>query len=199
MNRFLSSPNDGIVLRRPYIVALGLLLGAVLVPAFAAATGGSDDMDWGNMAMKLLGGLALFLYGMEMMADSLKAVAGERMKVILARLTTNRFMGAATGAFVTAIIQSSSVTTVLVVGFITAGLMSMAQSIGVIMGANIGTTITAQIVAFKVTKLALLMVAVGFGMLFFSHKEKIKQYGGMLMGLGLVFFGMSVMSDAMKP
>ena len=149
--------------------------------------------------MSLFGGLALFLFGMEQMADALKAVAGERMKVILAKLTTNRFMGAATGAFVTAIIQSSSVTTVLVVGFITAGLMSMAQSIGVIMGANIGTTITAQIVAFKVTKAALLMVAVGFGMLFFSKQEKIKQYGGMLMGLGLVFFGMSVMSDAMKP
>ena len=93
-------------------------------------------------------------------------------------------MGAVTGAFVTAVIQSSSVTTVLVVGFITAGLMSMAQSIGVIMGANIGTTITAQIVAFKVTKAALLMVAVGFSMLSFSRQEKIKQYGGMLMGLG---------------
>jgi phosphate:Na+ symporter len=151
------------------------------------------------MGMKLLGGLALFLYGMEQMADALKAVAGERMKTILAKLTTNRFMGAGTGAFVTAIIQSSSVTTVLVVGFITAGLMSMSQSIGVIMGANIGTTITAQIVAFKVTKFALLMVAGGFGMLFFSKQEKIKQYGGMLMGLGLVFFGMSVMSDAMSP
>ncbi|MDH3871057.1 MAG: Na/Pi cotransporter family protein, partial [Gammaproteobacteria bacterium] len=141
----------------------------------------------------------LFLFGMEQMADSLKAVAGERMKIILAKLTANRFMGAATGAFVTAIIQSSSVTTVLVVGFITAGLMSMAQSIGVIMGANIGTTITAQIIAFKVTKFALLMVAAGFGMLFFSKEEKIKQYGGILMGLGLVFFGMSIMSDAMKP
>jgi phosphate:Na+ symporter len=104
-----------------------------------------------------------------------------------------------TGAFVTAVIQSSSVTTVLVVGFITAGLMSMSQSIGVIMGANIGTTITAQIVAFKVTKIALLMVAVGFGMLFFSKQERIKQYGGMIMGLGMVFFGMSVMSEAMKP
>ena len=128
-----------------------------------------------------------------------KAVAGERMKIILAKLTTNRFMGAATGAFVTAIIQSSSVTTVLVVGFITAGLMSMSQSIGVIMGANIGTTITAQIIAFKVTKAALFMVASGFGMLFFSRQEKIRQYGGILMGLGLVFFGMSVMSDAMEP
>ena len=151
------------------------------------------------MGMTLMGGLALFLYGMDQMADALKAVAGERMKLILARLTTNRFTGAITGALVTAIIQSSSVTTVLVVGFITAGLMSMSQSIGVIMGANIGTTITAQIIAFKVTKAALLMIAVGFGMLFFSKQEKIKQYGGMLMGLGMIFFGMSVMSDAMYP
>ncbi|MEN8107432.1 MAG: Na/Pi cotransporter family protein [Pseudomonadota bacterium] len=184
----------------PHLLLPALAAMAVLAvtPAFAAAgTGG--DIDWWNMGMKLLGGLALFLFGMEQMADALKAVAGERMKIILAKLTTNRFMGAATGAFVTAIIQSSSVTTVLVVGFITAGLMSMAQSIGVIMGANIGTTITAQIVAFKVTKYALLMVAGGFGMLFFSKQEKIKQYGGMLMGLGLVFFGMSVMSDAMSP
>ena len=168
-------------------------------PASATAAAAGESMDWWTMAMQLFGGLALFLYGMEQMADSLKAVAGERMKIILAKLTTNRIMGAITGAFVTAVIQSSSVTTVLVVGFISAGLMSMAQSIGVIMGANIGTTITAQIVAFKVTKAALLMIAVGFSMLFFSKHEKIKQYGGMLMGLGLVFFGMSVMSDAMYP
>ena len=176
--------------------ALAALTVLAVTPAFAAAgaSGADSDIDWWNMGMSLFGGLALFLFGMEQMADALKAVAGERMKVILAKLTTNRFMGAATGAFVTAIIQSSSVTTVLVVGFITAGLMSMSQSVGVIMGANIGTTITAQIVAFKVTKAALLMVAVGFGMLFFSKQEKIKQYGGMLMGLGLVFFGMSVMS-----
>ena len=178
--------------------ALAAMTVLAITPAFAASGTGSD-IDWLNMGMTLFGGLALFLFGMEQMADALKAVAGERMKLILAKLTTNRFMGAATGAFVTAIIQSSSVTTVLVVGFITAGLMSMAQSIGVIMGANIGTTITAQIVAFKVTKFALLMVAGGFGMLFFSKQEKIKQYGGILMGLGLVFFGMSVMSDAMNP
>jgi phosphate:Na+ symporter len=178
--------------------ALAALTVLAVTPAFAAS-GANGDINWWDMGMKLFGGLALFLFGMEQMADALKAVAGERMKVILAKLTSNRFMGAATGAFVTAIIQSSSVTTVLVVGFITAGLMSMAQSIGVIMGANIGTTITAQIIAFKVTKAALLMVAVGFGMLFFSKQEKIKQYGGMLMGLGLVFFGMSVMSDAMSP
>ena len=178
--------------------ALAALTVLAVTPAFAAATAG-NGIDWMNMGMKLLGGLALFLFGMEQMADALKAAAGERMKLILAKLTVNRFMGAATGAFVTAIIQSSSVTTVLVVGFITAGLMSMAQSIGVIMGANIGTTITAQIVAFKVTKFALLMIAGGFGMLFFSKQEKIKLYGGMLMGLRLLFFGMSVMSDAMSP
>jgi len=178
-----------------------LLLGftAFWITSSAWADGGADRIDWAVMGMKLFGGLALFLFGMEQMADALKAVAGERMKSILAKLTTNRFMGAVTGAFVTAVIQSSSVTTVLVVGFITAGLMSLAQSVGVIMGANIGTTITAQIVAFKVTKAALLMVGVGFFMLFASKRETVKQYGAMLMGLGLVFFGMSVMSDAMKP
>ena len=185
-------------LPRFLLAALAALAVLAVTPAFAASANDAG-IDWFNMGMKLLGGLALFLFGMEQMADSLKAVAGERMKIILAKLTTNRFMGAITGAFVTAIIQSSSVTTVLVVGFITAGLMSMAQSIGIIMGANIGTTITAQIVAFKVTKFALLMVAVGFGMLFTSKQEKIKQYGGMIMGLGLVFFGMGVMSEAMSP
>jgi phosphate:Na+ symporter len=183
---------------RTVLLLFAVVVGIVAAPALAAS-GDTSQMDWWNMGMKLFGGLALFLFGMEQMADALKAVAGERMKIILAKLTTNRFMGAVTGAFVTAVIQSSSVTTVLVVGFITAGLMSMAQSIGVIMGANIGTTITAQIVAFKVTKAALLMVAVGFSMLSFSKQEKIKQYGGMLMGLGMIFFGMSVMSDAMSP
>ncbi len=179
------------------LLVLALIgLGAV-APVWAATP--DEAIDWWTMGMGLFGGLALFLYGMEQMADALKAVAGERMKDILAKLTTNRFMGAVTGAFVTAIIQSSSVTTVLVVGFITAGLMSLAQSIGVIMGANIGTTITAQIVAFKVTKAALLMIGVGFTMLFASKRESIRQYGAMLMGLGLVFFGMSVMSDAMSP
>ena len=184
--------------RLAVVFVLGLFVTLGAFPALAA-----DDsekvMNWGVMGMQLFGGLALFLFGMEQMAEALKAVAGERMKMILAKLTTNRFMGAGTGAVVTAVIQSSSVTTVLVVGFITAGLMSLSQSVGVIMGANIGTTITAQIVAFKVTKAALLMIGAGFSMLFMSKNEKIKQYGAMLMGLGLVFFGMSVMSDAMKP
>jgi phosphate:Na+ symporter len=174
-------------------------LSLIAVAAFAATDGEEDGIAVGRMSMELLGGLALFLFGMEEMTRALKAAAGERMKLILGQLTKNRWMGAGTGAFVTAIIQSSSVTTVLVVGFITAGLMSASQSIGVIMGANIGTTITAQIVAFKVTKAALLMIAGGFGMSFISDQERIKQYGTMLMGLGLVFFGMSVMGDAMYP
>jgi phosphate:Na+ symporter len=178
--------------------ALATLAVLAVTPTYAASDTGVA-INWWNMGMTLFGGLALFLFGMDQMANALKAVAGERMKLLLARLTTNRFMGAATGAFVTAIVNSSSVTTVLVVGFITAGLMSLSQSIGIIMGANIGSTITAQLIAFKVTQLALLMVAVGFSMLFLSRQEKIKQYGGMLMGLGLVFFGMGVMSDAMNP
>jgi phosphate:Na+ symporter len=149
--------------------------------------------------MGLLGGLAIFLFGMEQMTDALKAVAGVGMSKVLARLTRNRFTAAFTGAFVTAVIQSSSVTTVLVVGFISAGLMTLQQSIGVIMGANVGTTITAQIIAFKVTHYALILVAVGFGMLFVSKRERIRQYGGAMMGLGFVFFGMGLMSEATNP
>ncbi|WP_296702624.1 Na/Pi cotransporter family protein [Thiocapsa sp. UBA6158] len=155
--------------------------------------------QWWTMAMSLFGGLALFLYGMDQMAEALKAVAGERMKDILAKLTANRFMGAITGAFVTAVINSSSVTTVLVVGFISAGLMTLSQSVGVIMGANIGSTMTAQLIAFQITEAALLMIGIGFLMQFASTQEAMRQYGGILMGLGLVFFGMSIMSDAMGP
>jgi phosphate:Na+ symporter len=159
----------------------------------------AQELNLFPLATGLFGGLALFLFGMEQMADALKAVAGNRMKTILAGLTKNRLMGVLTGAFTTAVIQSSSVTTVLVVGFISAGLMSMTQSIGVIMGANIGTTITAQIIAFKVTQFALLMVAVGFGLLFFAKRGDLRHHGKGIMGLGLVFFGMAVMGDAMAP
>ncbi len=151
------------------------------------------------LAMGLFGGLAIFLFGMEQMAEALKAVAGEQMKNVLARLTTNRVMGVLTGAFVTAVIQSSSVTTVLLVGFISAGLMSLSQSMGVIMGANIGTTVTAQIIAFKITKYALLLVALGFGLRFFSKQERLRHHGKGMMGLGLIFLGMGLMGDGMSP
>ncbi|HFD80202.1 MAG TPA: Na/Pi cotransporter family protein [Gammaproteobacteria bacterium] len=151
------------------------------------------------MGMGLTGGLALFLYGMDKMSDALKAAAGGQMKAILKRVTGNRFLAAATGAFVTAIIQSSSITTVLVVGFISANLLSLSQSVGIIMGANIGTTVTAQIVAFKITRIALLLIAAGFAMQFFSEREKTRYYGNIVMGLGLIFFGMSIMSESMEP
>ncbi len=159
----------------------------------------ASSLEVGAILMGLFGGLALFLYGMEQMTDALKTVAGEGMKKLLARLTTNRFKGVFAGAFVTAIIQSSSVTTVLVVGFISAGLMTLSQSIGIILGADIGTTVTAQIVAFKVTKYALILVTVGFLMQFIAKKEKTRQYGVMILGLGLIFFGMELMSNATRP
>lgn len=158
-----------------------------------------SELDFFKLWTGLFGGLALFLYGMDKMTEALKIVAGNRMRDILARLTKNRFVGAITGSLVTAIIQSSSVTTVIMVGFVSAGLVSMAQCISVIIGANIGTTITAQILAFKVTKAALIILAGGFLMYFTAKKEKIRQYGAMIMGLGLIFFGMNVMSDAMRP
>ncbi len=184
--------------RLALVLATGAVGWVMAMPALAATTGG-QEMDWWTMGMTLLGGLALFLFGMEQMAESLKKVAGDSMKQILARLTNSRIMGLLTGAFVTSIIQSSSVTTVMLVGFVTAGLMSLSQAIGVILGADIGTTITAQIVAFKVTKYALLLVAGGFGMIFTSKSETTKQYGHLIMGLGLIFFGMGVMSDGMRP
>jgi phosphate:Na+ symporter len=147
----------------------------------------------------LFGGLALFLFGMDVMTKALKSAAGNYMKDILSKLTRNRFVGVGMGAFVTAIIQSSSVTTVILVGFISAGLMSMSQSVAVIMGANIGTTITAQILAFKVTKLALPIIAVGFTIAFTATRNNWRQYGNIILGLGLVFYGMAVMSEALNP
>ena len=153
----------------------------------------------GTIAMGLFGGLALFLYGIDQMSTGLKAVAGERMSTLLGSVTRNRFLASITGATVTAILNSSSVTTVLVVGFISAGIMTLQQSIGVIMGANIGSTMTAQIVAFNVTQYAMLPIAIGFGMIFLGKSEKIKNGGAMLFGLGLLFGGMGVMSDSMYP
>lgn len=194
MHRYLPSR-----LPRPVLaLAIGALTLLALSPAFAEAAP-ETDVDWLKLFMGLFGGLALFLFGMEQMANGLKAAAGESLKTLMERLTKNRFMGAATGAFVTAVLNSSSVTTVLVVGFITAGVMTLSQSVGVIMGANIGSTFTAQIVAFNVTQYALLLVAPGFLMLFTAKDERTRHYGEMLMGLGLVFFGMGIMSEGMNP
>jgi len=152
-----------------------------------------------TMTIQLLGGLALFLYGMEKMTDGLKAAAGKQMNVLLAKLTGNPVSGAITGAIVTAVIQSSSVTTVLVVGFVSAGLMTLVQSVGVIFGANVGTTFTAQIVAFNTTALALPLITLGFVMTFVWKNGVVRHYGAMLLGLGLIFYGMGAMGNAMAP
>jgi phosphate:Na+ symporter len=155
--------------------------------------------EWISLVLGLLGGLALFLFGLDQMTVALKAVAGDRMRNLLRRLTVNRLASVATGAFVTAVIQSSSVTTVLLVSFISSGLMSLSQAVGVILGANIGTTITAQIVAFKVAKLAMFMIAAGFGVGFLARRESLRHHGNGMLGLGLVFLGMTLMGEAMAP
>lgn len=147
----------------------------------------------------LLGGLALFLYGIEQMTGALKTAAGSKIKNLLARMTSNRIKGALIGAFATAVVQSSSVTTVLVVGFISAGLLSLAQAISIIVGANVGSTFTVQIIAFNISQYSLLLLAFGFALKFFSKNDKFKYLGIMLMGFGLIFLGMQFMSDATRP
>ena len=147
----------------------------------------------------LLGGLALFLYGMQMMSSGLEAAAGNRMKRILEKLTANRFLGVAVGAGITAVVQSSSATTVMVVGFVNSGMMTLKQAVWIIMGANVGTTITGQLIALDVGALAPLFAFVGVAMVVFLKKPQIHHYGNILAGLGVLFIGMEMMSSAMVP
>ncbi|MCK9173397.1 MAG: Na/Pi symporter, partial [Desulfuromonas thiophila] len=154
----------------------------------------SQDLLFG-----LMGGLGLFLFGMKIMSEGLQKVAGNRMRKILAALTNNRYVAAFVGLAVTAIIQSSSATTVMVVGFVNAGLMSLVQAIGVVLGANIGTTITAQLIAFKITKFALPAIGIGTLMKLFCKDKKNIYLGEILLGFGILFYGMSVMKDAFDP
>jgi phosphate:Na+ symporter len=159
----------------------------------------TTELDKFALFAGLFGGLALFLFGMDVMTGALKRAVGDHMKDFLARLTRNRLMAVGVGALVTGLVNSSSVTTVILVGFISAGLLSMVQSVGVIMGANIGSTVTAQILAFKVTQYALPMITIGMLVAFLSRRDDWREYGKVLLGFGLVFHGMAVMSDAMSP
>ena len=147
----------------------------------------------------LLGGLALFLYGMQMMSSGLEAAAGSRMKMILERLTANRFLGVLVGAAITAVIQSSSATTVMVVGFVNAGMMTLNQAVWIIMGANIGTTVTGLLIALDVGELAPLFAFVGVALVVFVKKPQLQHIGQILAGLGVLFIGMDMMSSAMSP
>ncbi len=147
----------------------------------------------------LLGGLALFLYGMQMMSDGLEAAAGDKMKSILEKLTSNRFLAVAVGAVITAVIQSSSATTVMVVGFVNTGLMSLSQAVWIIMGANIGTTITGQLIALDVGAAAPLIAFIGVAMIVFLKMPKVQHIGKIAAGLGVLFIGMDMMGGSMEP
>lgn len=152
-----------------------------------------------EIAISLLGGLGLFLYGMNLMAEGLQKSAGDKLKKIVEKLTSNTVMGVLVGTVVTAIIQSSSAATVMVVGFVNAGIMSLSQAIGVIMGANIGTTVTAQLVSFKLEAIAPVALGIGIILYLFSKKEKTKELATILLGFGILFTGMEFMKDAVKP
>jgi len=181
--------------------ALPVVMGFTFLfaPICFAAENEVQSISWGYLIIGLFGGLALFLYGMDKMSTGMKKAAGNQMRSILAALTQNRVIALIVGAFVTMVIQSSSATTVMLVSFVQAGLMTFVQSLGIILGADIGTTVTAQLIAFKLTDYALLMIAVGFGLQIISKKENIKNIGEVVLGFGILFFGMKLMSDAMAP
>ena len=147
----------------------------------------------------LVGGLAIFIYGMNVMSECLQKAAGEKMKSILSMLTKNPVLGVLAGALTTAVLQSSSATTVMAIGFVSAGLMSLPQAISIILGANIGTTMTAQIIAFKISDYIYLFIFAGFIIAFISKKEKVKNIGQTIFAFGLLFLGIETMGSVMKP
>jgi phosphate:Na+ symporter len=159
----------------------------------------SNELNLFQMLGLLAGGLALFLFGIELMTNGLKAVAGSSLQTALGKLTANRFRGLLAGAFVTAVLNSSTITTVLMIGFVSAGLMTLSQAVPMIMGANIGSTITAQIMAFNVAAFTPIMLAVGFLGHAFGRRPGIRQIGGIVLGLGLLFLGIQTMGDATRP
>lgn len=158
-----------------------------------------ETLSLAPMLIGLAGGLALFLHGMTMMSDAMRAMAGSRLKAIMARLAGNRWSALLTGVVVTAIVQSSSVTSVIAIGFVSAGILTLGQALVVIMGAAVGSTVTAQIIAFDVSLLAFLLVAIGFGMSLLKTKHIVSHLGSVILGLGVVFIGLSMMSGFMAP
>lgn len=156
-------------------------------------------MNIAGILIQTLGGLGLFILGMKMMTEGLQATAGQKIRRILEAISSNRFMGCMTGAGVTAIVQSSSATTVMLIGFVSASIISFEQAVSVIIGANIGTTITGQMIAFKLTKLALPAIALGVGLKYFSKKRNYRYFGEIILGFGLLFYGMTVMKQGLLP
>lgn len=152
-----------------------------------------------TILIQTLGGLGIFILGMKFMTEGLQMVAGNRIRNILKTVSNNRVIGFATGSMVTAVVQSSSATTVMLISFVSAGLMTLTQAVGVILGCNVGTTMTAQLIAFKLTDLALPAIAVGVPMKYFCSRKKYRYIGEVILGFGLLFFGMTVMGDGLKP
>jgi phosphate:Na+ symporter len=159
----------------------------------------SDDMNLVHMVGMLAGGLALFLFGLQLLTNALKAIAGAKLQTVLGSLSANRFRGLLAGAGITALLNSSTITTVLMVGFVSAGLMTLGQTVPMIMGANIGSTFTAQIIAFDVSRLTPFMLAIGFAGYAFAGKDLLKHLGAVVLGLGLLFLGIQFMGDATRP
>ena len=182
-----------------YGLALIMLIFVQSSYLFAGNSSSDNEISLFLIMTGLLGGLGMFLYGMEMMSDGMKMTAGDSMRSILEKLTSNRYIAVFIGAFVTMVIQSSSATTVMLVSFVNSGLLNFTQALGVVLGSNIGSTVTAQIVAFKITDYALLLIAAGSIMSLFAKKDTIKHLGFVILGFGLLFYGMKVMSDTMKP
>lgn len=152
-----------------------------------------------NILIQTLGGLGIFILGMKLMTEGLQMAAGNRIRNVLKAVSDNRVVGFATGAAVTALVQSSSATTVMLISFVSAGLMSLTQAVGVMLGCNVGTTMTAQLIAFKLSNLALPAIALGVPLKYFSTRKKYRYLGEVILGFGLLFFGMTVMGDGLKP
>src|SRR5215472_4512295 len=159
----------------------------------------SDDLNFVHMLGLLAGGLALFLFGLQLLTGALKAIAGAQLQVLLGTLTANRFRGVLAGAGITALLNSSTITTVLMVGFVSAGLMTLRQTVPMIMGANIGSTFTAQIIAFNVSALTPFMLAIGYLGYAFGRRPVLREVGGVILGFGLLFLGIQFMGDATFP
>jgi len=191
--------NFSLTKMKPFFLLLSIfMLASIAAPLYAGGDDGGG-ISWKFLIIELFGGLSLFLYGMGKMSEGMKKTAGNKMRSILAALTSNRVIALVVGAFITMVIQSSSATTVMLVSFVQAGLMNFAQTIGVILGSHIGTTVTAQLIAFKLTDYALIMIAVGVGMQLFTKEDRIRSIGSIILGFGILFYGMKLMSSAMTP
>ena len=157
-----------------------------------------SDIDWVELSFYLFGGLGIFLFGINMMGDSLKALAGNKIKLIIEKTTSRPIFGVLIGILITGLIQSSSGTTALTVGLVRAGLMTLPQAVGIILGANIGTTVTSVLIGLKIKDYALPIIAIGSFLIFFFHNKKFKQTGGVFLGFGMLFYGLKIMGDALK-